>query len=348
MNLILTLDYELYGDGSGDVFKHIVEPTDRILKICDEKRIKITLFFEALEYIKLKEQWNAGHQMGYQEDPILAIESQLTQMALNGHDIQLHVHPQWINAKYIDNKWQVDLDNWRLGDFSVEQNYTIEDMLREGKETIESIIQETVPDYCCTILRAGGYNVIPSDEVYTAMVNLGLKVDSSVYPGGYETGILSRYDYRKTPVNEDYWQANPGDFSKQADKSEVIEIPIFALPQRRIKKINFERIKSVLKNRGSAAASVKSKTAQKSKLEKIKFLFEKEAFTWDFCLFSFSLHKTFFNFIEYELDDRRSNFVIIGHPKSFTSDKSFKKMIVYAEKKGYQFITLSECYEFTR
>ena len=237
-------------------------------------------------------------------------------MALNGHDIQLHVHPQWINAKYIDNKWQVDLDNWRLGDFSVEQNYTIEDMLREGKETIESIIQETVPDYCCTILRAGGYNVIPSDEVYTAMVNLGLKVDSSVYPGGYETGILSRYDYRKTPVNEDYWQANPGDFSKQADKSEVIEIPIFALPQRRIKKINFERIKSVLKNRGSAAASVKSKTAQKSKLEKIKFLFEKEAFTWDFCLFSFSLHKIFFNFIEYELDDRRSNFVIIGHPKS--------------------------------
>ena len=31
--LLLTLDYELYVDGSGDVFKHIVEPTNAILDV---------------------------------------------------------------------------------------------------------------------------------------------------------------------------------------------------------------------------------------------------------------------------------------------------------------------------
>ena len=28
-NIILTLDYELYGNGSGDVFRHIIEPSEK-------------------------------------------------------------------------------------------------------------------------------------------------------------------------------------------------------------------------------------------------------------------------------------------------------------------------------
>ena len=28
-NIILTLDYELYGNGSGNVFRHIIEPTEK-------------------------------------------------------------------------------------------------------------------------------------------------------------------------------------------------------------------------------------------------------------------------------------------------------------------------------
>ncbi len=344
MNLILTLDYELYGNGSGDVFKHIIEPTDRILNICDEKNINITLFFEVLEYIKLKEQWDAGNRMGYQEDPVKAIENQLKQMALNGHDIQLHVHPQWVNAKYLDNKWQVDLDNWRLGDFSVEQNYTIEDMLRDSKETIEGIIQEVVPNYCCTILRAGGYNVMPSDEVYTAMVALGLKVDSSVYPGGYETGDLSQYDFRKAPIDKDYWWVNPADFTQGVEKSEVMEIPVFALPQRRIKKFSIERITSALRNRNSAVGDLSAKINKRNKFDKFKYFFEKEALTWDFCLFNFGLHVTFLKHIKNVYAGQRSTFVIIGHPKGYTTDRTFIKFVTYAQKKKCTFTTLQSYY----
>jgi hypothetical protein len=116
MNLILTLDYELWGDGSGNVFHQIIEPTNRILNICDENKIKITIFFEAIEYLKLKDEWEKGNSMGYDKNPIKAIEAQLQNAALNGHDIQLHIHPQWVNAKYVNDKWEVDFSNWRLGD----------------------------------------------------------------------------------------------------------------------------------------------------------------------------------------------------------------------------------------
>lgn len=345
MNLILTFDYELYGDGSGDVFQHMIEPTNNILSICDTHNIKTTLFFEVLEYIKLKEEWDAGNKMGYNNNPVKAIEEQIQKAALNGHDIQLHVHPQWVNAKYIVNKWEVDLANWRLGDFKVHQDYSIEDMLREGKETIEEIVQRVIPAYQCTILRAGGYNILPSKEVYKAMSKLGLLVDSSVYPGGFETGSLSKYDYRDVPLNKDYWWVVPEDFSKASSKSKVLEIPVFALPQRRIKKFNLERIKSALQNRKSAVGALKSKTEKSSKLDKFKYFFEKEAFTWDFCLFDFDLHKTFFKYIDKNLKGSRSHFVVIGHPKNLTNNKAFIKMIKNAQKNNYTFSTLKKYHE---
>lgn len=345
MNLILTFDYELYGDGSGDVFKHMIEPTDRILNICDKYQIKTTLFFEVLEYKKLKTEWESGNTMGYKKNPIKAIENQIHKAVLNGHDVQLHVHPQWVNAVYEDNQWKVDYDNWRLGDFKVPQNYGIEDLLREGKETIEHLIREVDDSYRCTILRAGGYNVLPSQEVYEAMVKIGLKVDSSVYPGGYETGLLSRYDYRNATLTKDYWWAKPSDFSKEVTKSEVMEIPVFALPQKRFYKLNIERIKSALQNRKSAVGALKSKTAKSSKIDKIKYLFQKEAFTWDFCLFDYRLHKRFFKYIEKYLKEKRSCFVVIGHPKSLTNDSAFVKMIEYAKNKDYMFCSLKEYYE---
>jgi len=64
-NLCLTLDYELFGSGKGDVFQHIIEPTYRLLNICAEHDIKLTIFFEVVEYWKIKENYDKGEHMGY-------------------------------------------------------------------------------------------------------------------------------------------------------------------------------------------------------------------------------------------------------------------------------------------
>jgi hypothetical protein len=211
MNLILTFDYELFGDGSGNVFTHIIEPTNTILGLCQKQGIKITIFFEALEYLKLKEEWDKGNTMGYTENPVKAIEQQIRRAAKNGHDIQLHIHPQWHNAKYQNDRWELDLNNWRLGEFQASTKNGIYELIRESKTALENLIKPVEPDYQCIALRAGGYNIMPSSEVYTAMVELGIKYDSSVYPGGYETGNLSKYDYRNIPLEMDYWWVDETD-----------------------------------------------------------------------------------------------------------------------------------------
>ena len=178
-NLVITFDYELYGDGTGCVFEQMIHPTKQILDVCEKHNISTTIFFEVSEYIKLKEQWDLGNTMGYENNPVEAIENQILEAHKNGHDIQLHLHPQWVKGEYVNNKWDLDMSNWRLGDFSVAGVYTIYDILKEGKDVIEGLIHRIDPSYECYILRAGGYNVLPSKEIYEAMIELNMKVDSS-------------------------------------------------------------------------------------------------------------------------------------------------------------------------
>ncbi len=350
MNLILTFDYELFGDGTGDVFTHIIEPTNTILDLCQKQGIKTTLFFEVLEYLKLKEEWEKGNTMGYTKNPIKAIEQQIQQATINGHDIQLHIHPQWHNAKYQNGKWKLDLSNWRLGDFKGDNNYGIKELISECKTALEELIKPVKPDYKCVGLRAGGYNIMPSAEVYAAMVALGMKYDSSVYPGSYETGNLSKYDYRGISIESVYWWADENDIRSISKKEkQILEIPIFALSVARWKRIlTPTKIKSLLLRKSNAISSnAKEKIGKKGISEKIKFILQPEAATWDVCMFSQALHKKFFRYIEKNLANRCRSYVLIGHPKSLQNKKLFEDFISIAQKRktDYLFKTLTEIYD---
>ncbi len=343
MKLIITFDYELFGDGSGDIFKHMIEPTNTILDILDKNTIKSTIFFEVVEYWSIKKEWESGNSMGYNANPIDAINNQLQSAHRNGHDIQLHFHPQWLGSKYRNGKWKVNLHNWRLADYSSTEVMDTKQLLIKGKETLESIIGEIDPTYRAKIVRAGGYNIMPSNIVGTAMVDSDLMIDSSIYPGGLERGSLSKYDYTKVSSDLDHWYASPYDLTiSNQNNSGILEIPIFALKLPRWKKISWQRLKSALINKESTKNSLASKTINKTFSEKIKYWKEVEALTWDFCLFDLKMHKHFINYINNNLIRKRSYFVLIGHPKNFTSSTSLINFIKLANKNNFGFTTLKD------
>ncbi|EKB51331.1 hypothetical protein [Cecembia lonarensis] len=339
MNLILTFDYELFGNGSGDIFKHVILPTDKILSICDTYGIKTTIFFEVVEYWSLKEEWDKGNDMGYSKNPIEAMESQLQTAFRNGHDIQLHFHPQWLGAKFINDKWDLNLKNWRLSDFSETDGLDQFGLIKKGVETLQDIIKPLNPDYKPSIIRAGGYNIMPSFKIAQAMLENGIIVDSSVYPGGVENGEYSKYDYSEVPNDLDYWFTNEENVTQRTTSGTILEIPIFALPITRWKKYNKVRIKSILVNKKSALESIQAKTSKTSLVEKVKYWFQKESITWDFCLFDIKAHKHFIKYIDHHLKGKRKTFVLVGHPKNFTDEVEFEKFIKLSLK-NFGFLTL--------
>ena len=326
-SLLLTIDYELYGNGSGDVFQHIIEPTKQLLTIADTYGVKYTFFFEVIEYWKIKEEWNKGNSMGYNEDPILAIENQIRDAYRRGHDVQMHLHPQWVDARWENETWMVNLDKWRLGGYDGTGENSIENLFKRGKQTLEVLLKPVNPNYECIAMRAGGYNIQPSEEIVRAMKAAGIKVDTSIYPGGKETGLLSNYDYTKIDPEKGYWYV--GDRLEETGGRQIMEIPIVAFPMIRLKKFfTRERIKGFFGNMKSAQKSLEARTSTLEKksgnLDKIRYFFQTEWQTWDFCLFSPLLHKQFLKKIAKQ---NRDIFVLVGHPKSFSGCRGLKYLL---------------------
>ena len=341
--LLLTLDYELYGDGSGDVFKHIVEPTNAILDVATRFGAKITVFFEVVEYWRLKQEWESGNKMGYDRNPVEAMEQQVVDMIKRGHDVQLHIHPQWVDAKWEGDHWTVDYGNWRLSTFT-SPSMDIKRLIAKGKNILEELIKPSFPEYECCAIRAGGYNAQPSKAIVDAMRVSGLIIDSSVVPGAKEDGTLSRYDYSASPLNMGQWNVENELETPSITKSDIVELPVVSFPIMRLFKfMSWTRIKSILKNRSSAQASFVAKTTKVGEssgvIKKLSYFFKKEYQTWDYCLFPNWLHYYFLHKISKQKE--RDTFVVIGHPKSLVSTKNLEYLLKKTE--GHMnFVTMSE------
>lgn len=347
-NILLTLDYELFGNGKGDVFKHIIEPTDILLALADKYRAKYTFFFEIVEFWKLKEEWNKGNRMGYDRNPLDAMVHQLQKAVKKGHDVQLHIHPQWVDAKWKETKWYVNLDEWKLGTYKRNGEESLVNLLLKGKHALEEMIRPVAPDYQCIALRAGGYNAMPSEELVKAMRQVGLYIDSSVYPGGFEESNLSVYDYRNVPNDIGRWFVDEQLEYVSDKKTDVVEIPIVSKSIKRWRKYaSLDRILTIIDNLKGAKEVYEEKVSgagsrKCSELQKLQFLLQNECQTWDFCLLSPSVHRSFLRMIGNMKN--RDCFVLVGHPKSYCGKRGMNYLFKKLSRKGYCFTTISRVY----
>jgi hypothetical protein len=347
MDLALTLDYELFGDGSGNVFTDIIIPTQKLLDLCDKRNAKVTIFFEVVEYWKLRDCWGQGVKMGYSDSPARAMENQMINAYKHGHDVQLHIHPQWLSARFIDNAWKVN-DDWCMKDIPLEKDDVLQlglrEVLLEGKATLEKMIRPLFPKYNCNIFRAGGFNILPSKPIIKILGDLNFKMDSSVFAGGYDISKKSNIDFREIKNNIPYWYVKHGDVLLQktnsSSKEGIVELPIFASPVNRYAKYDLSRIKIILKNKKSAQKTLQGRIEKKTLFQKLTYFIEKEYITWDFCLFNIKKMKGFLA-IAKEIDkkDGYHPFVLIGHSKGFYSNKSLKFIL---NTKEINFITLTD------
>lgn len=358
MEVAITLDYELFGNGDGDVIKDIIEPTDKFLEICHEFNINITIFFEVVEYWKLKEKYESGYNMGYSTNPADLMSSQIKKAYKFGHDIQLHVHPQWLDAEYINNKWKVNNNLWRLSDLpelpNEDINHGLYFIFSRGKETLEDLIKTIDPNYTCQILRAGGFNVFPSANIARSMRKTGLLADSSVYAGGYSNSTKRLYDYRSIPNTIQCWSTfndNLLDWKNEGTSTSdipIYEFPIFAKQMRKYERYDLHRLKNKFTKRSSIRTNFEQVEETIVCNRNIKQFFEYEAVTFDYCLLSYQKQIKFiknaaeiFNFNK----NVGSPFTLIGHSKELSNfDNLFSFFsFIYSMEPSIKFVTLSEC-----
>lgn len=210
-HLINTLDYELFGNGSGCLNSCVLRPTDAYIDCCDNYGARATIFVDTLEFDAIQR----CDKTYASAETTNAITSQLQQLGHSQHNLQLHLHPQWKDANFYNHIWQLDYSLWRIGDL----NYsTIDKLIKNGLKFLGQFSNKPIIAF-----RAGGWAIQPSSNTIKALNNNGLLIDSTVAPNLINNASGDWYDFRKSPALS-FWHIQDDVCRPQG--SGLLEVPI--------------------------------------------------------------------------------------------------------------------------
>jgi hypothetical protein len=336
--IILTIDYELFfGERTGSVKECIIEPTEKLLKMLDNSNSSMTVFWDILHFYKLIELEDNHPEL--KSDRIL-IEKQIINMVKKGCDIQMHLHPHWLDAKYENSKWNFKYDRYKLHDLKSENNpndiNTILGCITISKKLMEDTIKKEKPDYKVISFRAGGYSLEPFDKIKDALLDNEIRIDSSVCPGLLSNNKILSYDFRFYPTWIKYnFSLTP---KKIDDKGKFMEIPITTIKLSLLRNIYNKLLKKIkyptLENqrKGSGVGNMQSKE-QKTIIKKLIY---KLFFTRRVQLTTDSNFSEKFNYLFKKAPDYST---MIVHPK-LLNDHTLMILDDYLTSQKIQFIAI--------
>ena len=318
MNILITLDYELFYDKIPNLENHIIHPTNEILKIVDPLNVKLVLFVD-VGYLKCLEKHKT--EFPELEKDYVQITAQLKEMCANGHEAQLHIHPHWEDSYYDGKEWHFDLTRYKLADFSEGENHAI---VNEYTKILERITGQKL-----TAFRAGGWSAQPFETLGKALSNNGIVYDSTVYPKGVLKSKEQWFDFQNIDFSKSRWKFS-NDLTKEDPEGSFTEIAISAF---KVLPFFFWRfvVVRLLKIPQHVSLS-KGSAVGPSKLHILRLLSWPSYSVASIDGFKASyLEKAFQFYKKKSLQD----FVIIGHPKAFTpfSLKTFKNFIEKENRK---------------
>ncbi len=174
--LALTDDWELRGDGSGDIRELQFEPMRRLLQIYERHGILTTFMVEVMQQLTFRREQDRHPELRPMADEW---DEHVGDAYRRGHDIQLHIHPQWSDATYSDGKWNLT-GPWELSRYSAE---TTREMVSTGKELLEHLLKPLNAAYRCRAFRAGASAIGPGPFILPTLSDNGIDLDISIIKG---------------------------------------------------------------------------------------------------------------------------------------------------------------------
>ncbi len=224
-DVVLTLDYETWQplpEGKRlDWRETVLEPAQALMDTAQRCGAPLTFFVEMGEVLYLREH-----------DPATAaaLEDQIRQARLRGHDVQLHLHPEWLpeSSPVLDAPSGVPWWDPNRSRIHLHPEPPVE-LLGRLKEELEAIVRPVDPSYRVKVFRAGKYRIQPHAGVFQALQSLGILADSSVWHGGWS--FEHRFDFRNACSTMTPYFPSASDINLPAPPAEngVMEFPILSV-----------------------------------------------------------------------------------------------------------------------
>jgi hypothetical protein len=350
MDVLLSLDYEIFGNGAGDVMRDVVRPTQRLLSLFDRYNTKVTIMLEVAEYWAFERyDRRLREDLGY--SPCDEIRAQVLDAVRRGHDVQLHLHPQWIGAAYDQGRWRLQNSCWRLADLrdglgDEDRMTSVVGALHAGRQTLEQMIRPVNVDYTCVCFRAGGFYAQPSRDVIAGLKRAGLRADSSVVKE-YRTDIPFEVDYSRAVAGKTAWWTTDTELMMEGAPGEnVLELAVNSRVEpywnsfRKAKlRAAWQRLRSERMSRPNHTECRKISSVPGC-WTVLRKLLRKHVSAFDFCKLSC---RNMVKRMEDHAQDSGQPVVVIGHSKDFVNDQQLDRFLAWLTRnRAVSPVTFSE------
>ena len=256
IHLALTHDWELRGDGSGDIEQIQFAPMHRLLEIYEKVGARTTILPDVMQQMAFRRCESTHPNLKPLAD---SWDEHARDAFRQGHDIQLHLHPQWRNAQYENGLWQLDGD-WSILNYDRDAAHA---MLAESKNYLEHLLRPIDADYQCLAFRAGALAAAPSAHLFKSLANLEIPLDVSIAAGLFVNEHNLQLDYRN--CEETFLPFYPvmEDARRVSDKPEpVVCVPLnhFYGSRRTVTRQNISLVRRRLRSTSSKRNDLESPT----------------------------------------------------------------------------------------
>jgi hypothetical protein len=213
--LSLTDDWELRGNGSGDIEEIQFRPMRELVGIYNRHHVRSTFNAEVMQQLTFRKFQKEFPSLRALAD---CWDEHVLEAFRQGHDVQLHLHTQWTKAEYDGGGWKLSGD-WSILNYDEETAF---ELLRAGKEYLENLLRGVNSNYRAVSFRAGSSIIAPSPFILTTLARLGIRLDMSIVGGMYHDTRNVQVDYRA--AEEDFLPFYPRmtDARKVSDREEAI------------------------------------------------------------------------------------------------------------------------------
>lgn len=215
--ILLSLDYELFfGPQTGTVANCLIRPTQELAEAARRHGAHLSLFVDVLYLQRLSED---AHRFPRLQRDLDTIQQQLVSLKEKGHDIQLHLHPHWLESSFDGEQWRLDTRRYKLHDFP---NSQMAAMVGSAKKLLTDLIGDTVFAF-----RAGGWCLQPFTQIAPALRAHDIWLDSTVFSGGVSDDKERWFDFSSAPL-KDFWRFSD-DPNSENSHGPFVEVPISAM-----------------------------------------------------------------------------------------------------------------------
>jgi hypothetical protein len=325
IEFIFTLDYEIYGNGTGALKDLVYDPAELLRDIFKKWNARFVNFVEVAEFDRIEASG---------VDPAIdLVKKQIKDLGREGFEIGLHLHPQWYNARHENGHWLLDYSEYNLCTLPKTR---IAQIVKRAVDYVRYVVDES--DFTPLSFRAGNWLFQPTKTAAGILASHGIKVDSSVFKGGLQHNCS--LDYRRAQKNGYYWTFDK-DVNEPDPTGKWVEVPIHT------EMVRFWRMATT--KRMGFTNSFGIVQGRKQKLNRIlDFLRLRYPLKLDFCRMTLEeLRSMVERVIQEDKADPASYrpLVAIGHTKDLTDPQTVDDFLSYLHAKKVAISTFGSIYD---